>query len=170
MPLTRPSNRFASTKPESALSDPCNGAGAPPRATATSHLDSGTRGDVTRTMATQTPRPFQIRSRRRFSPRSATKIARWGRAPLTSAVEKQKDAERQVDATKRSFKREDRRPGSDPYAQVATMRRRGALRRCDRGIARPWLKRGQSDLGIVFAHGRSCDAVGNLRGRCRSRQ
>ena len=72
-------------------------------------------------MATQTPRPFQIRSRRRFSPRSATKIARWGRAPLTSAVEKQKDAERQVDATKRSFKREDRRPGSDPLPSFSRM-------------------------------------------------
>ena len=60
------------------------------------------------------PRPFQIRSRRRFRPRSATKMARWGRAPQTSAAEEQKDAERQVDATKRSFKREDRRPGSDP--------------------------------------------------------
>ena len=64
------------------------------------------------------PRPFQIRSRRRFRPRSATKMARWGRAPQTSAAEEQKDAERQVDATKRSFKREDRRPGSDPKTTV----------------------------------------------------
>ena len=51
---------------------------------------------------------------------------------------------------------------SDPYAQVATMCRRGALRSCDRGIARPVPKRGQPDLDIVFAHRRSCDAAGEL--------
>ena len=58
----------------------------------------------------------------------------------------------------------------DPYAQVATMCRRGALRRCDPGGTRLWHKRGQSDLDIVFAHRRSCGAVGNAAASCRSRQ
>jgi hypothetical protein len=67
---------------------------------------------------------------------------------------------------RREVNRRPGRPGAaDPYAQGATMRRRGALRRCHRGIALLGPKRGQSDLDIVFAHKRSCDAAGDLPGQ-----
>ena len=105
------------------------------------------------------PPPFPMRYRHRDGPLRA-----WdGHRPLRP--QRTLPGKRQLDAGKRPFKRAARRPGPDPYAQVATMRRRGALLRCDRGVALLWPKRGQSDLDIVFAHRRSCDAAGDLPGQ-----
>jgi hypothetical protein len=61
------------------------------------------------------PPPFPIRSRHRFRPMSATKMARrGGRRHRLLRNQRTLPAQRQFNATKRPFKRADRRPGSEP--------------------------------------------------------